>query len=169
MNIYMQTQFKHCSWHIKQTVNSVPTTFHPAAICPNKDNHVTGRLFNRACKRRIPPWKHITMYLEARYPPPLVPPVLSRIITWSNCASEKSTLVVTAHCTHKKCLTLWINSKRQLNEKLLPVYNDAFELPNKISRKGMKPVGQKFGDPIGGTWWLQSMGGKKTNNHGLPH
>jgi hypothetical protein len=27
-----------------------------------------------------------------------LPPVLRRMITWISCASEKSTLVVTAHC-----------------------------------------------------------------------
>lgn len=76
----------------------VPNTFQAAASCPKKDTSEIERLFKRACNSRIPPCNAITTYFEASYPPPVFPPVLSRIITWINCASEKSTLVVTAHC-----------------------------------------------------------------------
>lgn len=72
--------------------------FHAAANCPNKDNHVMERLFSIAWLKRIPAWKQMTTFFEARYPPPLLPPVLSKMITWSSCAREKSMLVVTAHC-----------------------------------------------------------------------
>lgn len=74
----------------------------------------------RACRSKIPPCMAITTYLEAVYPPPFFPPVLSRIITWISCASEKSTLVVTAHCIEKSVqwFRLIVNTSRQ--EKAFP-------------------------------------------------
>ena len=80
----------------------VPTIFHAAANCPKNDNHEIGRLFMIACRSKIPPWKAITKYLDASYPLPVFPPVLRRMITWISWASEKSTLVVTAHCNEKQ-------------------------------------------------------------------
>ena len=59
----------------------IPITFHAAANCPTNDNQDIGRLFIMAWTKRMPPWKPMTTYLEAKYPPPLFPPVLSRIIT----------------------------------------------------------------------------------------
>lgn len=67
---------------INQTGNLfIPITFQIAASCPKNDNNEIGRLFIIPCRNKIPPWKAITTYLDASYPPPFLPPVLRRIIT----------------------------------------------------------------------------------------
>lgn len=55
--------------------------FQAAANCPKKESQVMGRLLMAAWLSRMAAWKAITTYLDAMYPPPLLPPVLSRMIT----------------------------------------------------------------------------------------
>jgi hypothetical protein len=63
------------------TQYTLPNIFQTAANCPKKDSHVIERLLTMAWLSRITAWKTKTTYLDARYPPPLLPPVLSRMIT----------------------------------------------------------------------------------------
>jgi len=58
-----------------------PSIFQRAAICPKKDSQVIERLLMMAWLSRITAWKAKTTYLDTRYPPPLLPPVLSRTMT----------------------------------------------------------------------------------------
>lgn len=69
-----------------------------AANWPSRDSQVMERLLMAAWLSRIPAWKAKTTCFDARYPPPLLPPVLRRTITWISCAREKSMLAVPAHC-----------------------------------------------------------------------
>ena len=87
-------------------IETLPSIFQRAANCPKKESQAIERLLMMAWLSRITAWKAKTTYLDARYPPPLLPPVLSRTITWINCASEKSILAVPAHCKRKMELSL---------------------------------------------------------------
>jgi hypothetical protein len=62
--------------------------FQAAANCPKKESQEMGRLLMMAWLRRMAAWKAMTTYFDAMYPPPLLPPVLRRMITWISCASE---------------------------------------------------------------------------------
>lgn len=84
-----------------------PKRFHAAAICPKKDRTEIGRLFMIAWRSNIPPWKAMTTYFDASYPPPFFPPVPRRMTTLIISASEKSILVVTAHCKWNKGHNHW--------------------------------------------------------------
>ena len=72
-------------WFCKQRdpylIKPLPSIFQRAANCPKKDSQVIERLLMMAWLSRITAWKAKTTYLDARYPPPLLPPVLSRTIT----------------------------------------------------------------------------------------
>lgn len=76
----------------------IPSMFQSAANWPSRDSQVMERLLMAAWLSRIPAWKAKTTCFDARYPPPLLPPVLRRTITWISCAREKSMLAVPAHC-----------------------------------------------------------------------
>ena len=90
-----------CKWRDPYLIKTLPSIFQRAAICPKKDSQVIERLLMMAWLSRITAWKAKTTYLDARYPPPLLPPVLSRTMTWISCAREKSILAVPAHCKRK--------------------------------------------------------------------
>ena len=85
-------------WVSENLKRKLPMIFQAAANWPKKESQDMEKLLSIAWLTRIAAWMTMTMYFDATYPPPLVPPVLRRIITWMSWANEKSTLVVTAHC-----------------------------------------------------------------------
>lgn len=58
-----------------------PNMFQAAANCPKKESQVMERLLMMTWLSRMAAWKAMTTYFDTRYPPPLLPPVLSRVIT----------------------------------------------------------------------------------------